>query len=265
PAHSETANYWFSFGDSYSDTGFAANNTASATGVTQPILWTSHADPGLCKKWVNYVTTTYNASLVFTYNYAYRGATLDATLVQPFTPTARNLLQYRHGKCSEPLFSVWIGPGGISAIDARCRGLTRFSDIVLNTYFASVQKLVRLTQYLVNFINFLFINVPPFHRTPRSASSHSPQQAIIAGYNRKLSAKVTAFKENNEGVSTLLYDVYTKFTAILDDPTAYGLKGSHLWTFFSDTMLENKLLVSLFTDAMHRRLTIVFLWLNPAS
>lgn len=74
--------------------------------------------------WVDFDTTVYNASLVLTYNYAYGGATIDATIVPPPQgPSIRSLVdqvdEFMGGPAGRPasapwtssdaLFSVWIG------------------------------------------------------------------------------------------------------------------------------------------------------------
>lgn len=65
----------------------------------------------------------YNKSLIFTYNLAYGGATIDANLVTPYLPTVKSLTDqvnqflasYADKPASAPrksentLFSVWIG------------------------------------------------------------------------------------------------------------------------------------------------------------
>ena len=66
----------------------------------------------------------YNNSLILTYNYAYGGATINASLVAPFEPTVLSLIDQVNefldgGVANKPatapwtsenaLFSVWIG------------------------------------------------------------------------------------------------------------------------------------------------------------
>lgn len=61
----------------------------------------------------------YNTSLVLTYNYAYGGATIDASLVAPYEPTVLSLTdqvgEFLDTAASTPwtsgnaLFSIWIG------------------------------------------------------------------------------------------------------------------------------------------------------------
>ena len=73
--------------------------------------------------WIDADTTMYNKSLILTYNLAYGGATIDANLVTPYTPTVKSLtdqvnqflVSYANKPASAPwecdntLFSVWIG------------------------------------------------------------------------------------------------------------------------------------------------------------
>jgi len=73
--------------------------------------------------WIDAETTVYNKSLILTYNLAYSGATIDANLVTPYTPTVKSLTDqvnqflasYADKPASVPwkskhtLFSVWIG------------------------------------------------------------------------------------------------------------------------------------------------------------
>ena len=73
--------------------------------------------------WVDVQTTVHNKSLLLTYNYAYGGATINASLVQPYEPTVLSLIdqvnQFMDQAADKPafapwtsenaLFSVWIG------------------------------------------------------------------------------------------------------------------------------------------------------------
>jgi hypothetical protein len=74
--------------------------------------------------WVDQVTTVANHSTVLTYNYAYGGATINATLVAPYEPTVLSLIDQVNQFFAQPnvgtgkskiwtsknaLFSVWIG------------------------------------------------------------------------------------------------------------------------------------------------------------
>jgi hypothetical protein len=91
-----------------------------------------------------------------TYNYAYGGATIDAGLVQPYTPTVLSLTdqvdQFLDGAGNKPstspwtsanaLFSIWIGINDIGNSHYLGGDRGAFSDTLLDAYFALVEKLV---------------------------------------------------------------------------------------------------------------------------
>ncbi|KAF8223363.1 hypothetical protein L208DRAFT_1317043 [Tricholoma matsutake] len=238
----QTAKYWFSFGDSYTQTGFVPNGTLPAIGnpLGNPPYPGLTATPGA--NWVDFVTTTYNNSLVFTYNYAYGGATIDATLVQPYTPTVLSLTDQVNEflntvatkpattswKSSDTLFSVWIGINDIGHSYYLSGDRNAFSDILLNAYFALVQKLLFSLFSNTGARNFLFINVPPVNRSPlmlaQPASAQATEKAVISDYNSKLAVRVAAFKQNNRDVNTWLWDSNAAFTQVLNNPMKYGFK-----------------------------------------
>ncbi|KAF4621138.1 hypothetical protein D9613_001150 [Agrocybe pediades] len=229
------ANYWFGFGDSYSQTGF--NISGTLPNVANPI---GNPDfPGWSAtggaNWVGYLTSTYNNSLLFTYNFAYGGATIDASLVAPYEPTVLSLTdqvnQFLGSVASKPastpwtsansLFSIWIGVNDIGNSYYQSGSRDAFSDTLLNAYFALVQKL-----YNVGARNFLFANVPPIDRSPlmlaQSTDAQALEKSVIATFNTKLAAKISSFKANNTGVTTFLWDSNAQFTKMLNSPTTYG-------------------------------------------
>lgn len=117
-----TNTYCYS-GDSYTQTGFVLNSTLPAVGnpLGNPPYPGYTAVGG--ENWIDFDTTTFNKSLIFTYNFAYGGATIDATLVAPYEPTVLSLTdqvnEFLNWTASKPvsapwtssnsLFSVWIG------------------------------------------------------------------------------------------------------------------------------------------------------------
>jgi hypothetical protein len=114
-------------GDSYSQTGF--NDTSTLPNAANPIG--NPPFPGYSAtggaNWVGYLTATNNKSLIYTYNYAYGGATIDATLVAPYETTVLSVTdqvnEFLGTVASKPastpwtsanaLFSVWIGVNDI--------------------------------------------------------------------------------------------------------------------------------------------------------
>ena len=136
-------------------------------------------------------TTVYNNSLVLTYNYAYGGATIDASLVTPYEPTVLSLtdqvnefLDTAAGKptstpwtSSNSLFSIWIGINDIGNSYYLSGDRYAFDNTLLNAEFALVQKLVcDLTFHGSCLSHLSFVSVVrdhPLHSVDYLISSHS--------------------------------------------------------------------------------------------
>ncbi|KAJ3714817.1 hypothetical protein C8R42DRAFT_682429 [Lentinula raphanica] len=223
-------NYWFSFGDSYTQTGFLTNLTLPAPGnpLGNPAYPGYTATGGA--NWLDFDTTTYNTSLVLTYNYAYGGATIDSGLVAPFEPTVLSVTDQVNeflgtaGSPSEPvettpwtsensLFSIWIGINDLGNSYYLSDNRTSFDTTLLNADDVGAR-------------NFLFLNVPPTDRSPlmlaQSTEAQEMLKANILDFNSQLVEFIDDFKASNSGVTTFLWDANAAFTTILDDPTAYG-------------------------------------------
>ncbi|KAG6840152.1 hypothetical protein C0991_008557 [Blastosporella zonata] len=201
-------------GDSYTQTGFDPTLTLPAVGnpLGNPTYPGYTATGG--ENWVDIVTTKYNKSLVFTYNYAYGGATIDATLVTPYTSTVLSLTdqvnQFLSGAGTKPaatpwtsansLFSVFIGINDIGNSYYLSGDRNAFSDTLLNAEFALVKKLM----------------------IAQGTSATSAEKVVITNFNIKLQAQVNAFQANNTGVKTWIWDANAQFSTILDSPTTYG-------------------------------------------
>lgn len=125
PHHSQhpTSTNNFNSGDSYTQTGFDHQGTlpslANPFGNPTYPGWTATGG----ENWVGYLTTKYNKSSILTYNYAYGGAVINASLVTPWRPDVLSLTdqvaQFLEGAGKKPaetrwtsdnsLFSVFIG------------------------------------------------------------------------------------------------------------------------------------------------------------
>ncbi|KAJ4471449.1 hypothetical protein J3R30DRAFT_3525217 [Lentinula aciculospora] len=247
-------NYWFSFGDSYTQTGFLTNETLPVPGnpFGNPVYPGYTATGGA--NWLDFDTTTYNNSLVLTYNYAYGGATIDSGLVAPFEPTVLSVTdqvnQFLDTAASKPaetpwtsansLFSIWIGINDLGNSYYLSDNRTSFDTTLLNAEFALIQKL-----YDVGARNFLFLNVPPTDRSPLMLSQDAQAQAMlkanILDFNSQSAEFTKNFQASNSGVTTFLWDANAAFTTILDDPTAYGFVdavsyGTNVGDFWINTL-----------------------------
>ena len=81
-----------SSGDSYTATGFNAatgpqSNSCNPLGNPPYPSYTSSDGPN----WVGFLSTTYNESLILTYNFAQDGAIVDSSLVPPYLPTTPSM------------------------------------------------------------------------------------------------------------------------------------------------------------------------------
>ncbi|KAG8968863.1 hypothetical protein FRC03_005736 [Tulasnella sp. 419] len=254
PSH-RPVKYWFSFGDSYTQTGFDVNGTLPND--ANPFgnhVYPGYTACGMVPNWIDYDTIKYNTSKVYTYNFAYWGATIDANLVPPYLPTVKSLTDQVNSflttvgpkpastpwKSSNSIFSFFIGINDIGNswyqsgdrdaylgktlprlyVNSISHSLT---DKKLDAYFALVQKV-----YDIGGRNFLFINVPGVNRSPlmlaQPETSQEGERVVIEGFNTKLAARAASFRASHGGTKSWVYDAYSKLVDILDHPAAYGLR-----------------------------------------
>ncbi|KAK6992965.1 family 16 carbohydrate esterase [Favolaschia claudopus] len=232
-------NYWFAFGDSYTTIGFEPNGTLPSVGnpLGNPAFPGDTGGGG--ENFVGFDTLTYNKSLILTYDYAVGGAVIDPTLVAPLTLSLPDEVdQFVDGAAKKPenarwtsenaLFSVWIGINDIGNTFFLGGDRDAFADLLLDRYFAQVQRLVRNSYHLgsAGARQFLFINVPPTYRAPLIMGFFPDQldvgKIVIEHFNAKLSNKIREFERKNRGVKTWTWDSYTLFNRILDSPRKYG-------------------------------------------
>ncbi|KAF7320593.1 CBM1 domain-containing protein [Mycena chlorophos] len=219
PAYSGPVNYWFPFGDSYTTTSF--NATYLLPNIHNPIG--NPPFPGYTggggENYVGYLTEVDNTSVTFAYNYAYGGATINASLVAPYLPTVLSLIDQVNeffgpvedgGYASKPastpwtsenaLFSVWIGINDLAGSYYESGNRSAFAEVLLGEYFSLMQELI----------------------AAEGPAAQQALQVVLEDFNSRLATHVASFKAANSGVKTWIWDAYTVFTNILADPTAYG-------------------------------------------
>ncbi|KAF9524985.1 hypothetical protein CPB83DRAFT_897394 [Crepidotus variabilis] len=230
-----TPNYWFSFGASSSQTGFNSNGTLpnEANPIGNPTFPGNTFAGGI--NWVGYLTSYYNNSLLFTYNYAIGGATINRTLVNPGSSKAltEEIDEFMAGAGKKPsvtpwksensLFSFYIGINDLQATYNQGGDRGAFSDLLLDSYFAQAKRL-----YDVGARYFLFFNIPPTDRTPlmlkQSETARATERAVIIEHNKRLSARATDFQNSTSGVHIAFYDIWTHYEVMLNSPQTYGFK-----------------------------------------
>ncbi|EJD08183.1 uncharacterized protein FOMMEDRAFT_187171 [Fomitiporia mediterranea MF3/22] len=232
-------NFWFSFGDSYTQTGFDPTGVLPTVGnpMGNPPYPGYTAVGGV--NWIDLLTVQFNNSLILTYNYAYGGATIDASLVQPYEPTVLSMTdqvnEFLTGTAKKPattlwtgadaLFSFWIGINDIGNSYYQSGDRDAFSDTLLDAYFALVEKIT--TASLEAGIFYLSTSLPLTGLLWRvmlaqAASAQALEKSVIAGYNTKLAQRATQLVANHSDAKTWVWDSNTVFTVFLDNPTAFG-------------------------------------------
>ncbi|KAJ7717918.1 hypothetical protein DFH07DRAFT_761806, partial [Mycena maculata] len=187
------------------------------------------------ENYVGFDASTFNSSVVFTYNYAFGGATINGSLVAPYEPTVLSFIDQVKEFLTGGLLRARISPGTVapqfSHFPLRASlTLLRFADTLLDEYFALMQNLVlsQLDRSAVGARNFLFFNVPRVDLTPlivaEGATAQAQLESVIDDFNTRLASPVGVgpVQENSTGVMTWLWDFNSVFTMILSAPTKFG-------------------------------------------
>ncbi|CAP65933.1 uncharacterized protein PODANS_5_11290, partial [Podospora anserina S mat+] len=228
-------------GDSYSQTGFDPLSTkpSPSNPFGNPPLpgWT--ASGGL--NWVGFLTSQYNASTLLTYNFAYGGATTNASLVQPwredvlslidqvqqFTDTIASKPSYAPWTAENALFGIWIGVNDVGNSWWKEEYDQLLSEI-MDTYFGQLQVL-----YDAGARQFVALGVPPIHRTPvmveETEWAQETEAAAIAKYNAAIASRAATFQAANAGSVIKIVDTGVAFNEALDNPTEYGSPDAKCW------------------------------------
>jgi phospholipase/lecithinase/hemolysin len=90
----------------------------------------------------------------------------------------------------------------------------------MTDYYATQHEL-----YQAGARNFLFVNVPPVHRSPAWRNGDSPPVTILT-WNQKLREVAEYFQSNHSDATVMLFSSWDCFTTILDEPTRHGFSKS---------------------------------------
>lgn len=230
--------YLITFGDSYSQTGF--NISLAKPSLSNPLGnpslpgWT--ASGGL--NWVGFLTAHYNATPLLTYNFAYGGATTNASLVTPWRPDVLSYMDqvdlfegsigkhprpsYAKWKGQDTLIGVWMGVNDVG--NAWWKAEEEYAKLVgeiMDSYFEGLERV-----YRAGGRKFVVLGVPPIHKTPSVLKNTAEQQQVeavaIARYNEVIVTRLTAFKAAHADVTAVFVDTAAPFNKALENPTAYG-------------------------------------------
>ncbi|KAF2114953.1 carbohydrate esterase family 16 protein [Lophiotrema nucula] len=226
--------YLISFGDSYSQTGFdvSSSKPSSSNPLGNPAYpgYTTSGGPN----WIGYLVKENNASTVYSFNFAYGGATVNASLVKPYQPTVKSIIdqvgQFSSSIASKPsyapwtasnsLFAVWIGVNDVGNSYSNANEIALL-DKIFDSLFSQMEILFKAGAR-----NFAFLNVPPINRSPMMLKQSKEAQDIEAGviqqYNTLLSNRTTAFVASHDGAKAVVVDTQKPFNTALDNPKQYG-------------------------------------------
>jgi phospholipase/lecithinase/hemolysin len=224
-----------SSGDSYTQTGFDVNGTqpnpANPLGNPPYPGYTSSNGPN----WVDFLTTTYNASALLTYNLAYGGATVDSHLVTPYAPTVLSLSDQvtseflpKYG--SHPSFAPWTSSSSLFAffigINDVGNSWSLNNSTLYSTIFTEYEDLLDAV-YDTGARNFLFLSVPPVNRAPLTLNKDDGGYAeenegkVILDWNKRLVDMTTRFKRKNAGIRVFVHDTWGLFERVIKNPRVY--------------------------------------------
>ncbi|KAF3932944.1 hypothetical protein ABW20_dc0101913 [Dactylellina cionopaga] len=277
PSSSPTSSikYWFSFGDSYTATGFSAtgNQPSPQNPLGNPNYPGQTTSNG--PNWIDVVTVKYNRSTTLTYNFAVSGASIDNSLVGssgiPSVTDQVNTWTTRYStkpatapwQSGNAMFSCFIGINDIGSSYSRS-DINTFIDTLLTAEFKLIDKL-----YTAGGRNFLFFSIPPMERSPLISGNSgwaTQEKAVIATWNSKLQTYITNFKNAHSGSVTYLVDANAQFTMVLNNPTAYGLStdikstGNNQQLFWADVYHPNTVMQDVLAKEVSRVAQVGGFW-----
>ncbi|CAG9946572.1 unnamed protein product [Clonostachys rosea f. rosea IK726] len=228
------ARYFITFGDSYSQTGFDITGTKPnpSNPLGNPDLpgWTTTG--GL--NWLGFLVTNYNASLVYSYNLADGGATTDAELIAPWSPTVLSFIdqttKFSNNLASKPSYAPWTSDNtlvgvwmGVNDVGNAfyLNGWEALITKVLGRYFEQLQIM-----YNAGVRKFVLLGVPPTQKTPlmlaNGEASNIQLENTISFYNNLISTSLASFKSKNSGVTSWVVDTTAPFNEAINNPSRYG-------------------------------------------
>ncbi|KAJ3506657.1 hypothetical protein NLJ89_g6751 [Agrocybe chaxingu] len=224
-------------GDSYSDVGYWSGHPTPYEPLAVPFPGKTYAEPDL-PNWVGHLITKYCPSPrycpdlpdeeqdeeyvespLLIYDYAVGGNTVSGIAFQidnVFLPSLKET-PVPQWCGTDTLFVTWIGINDC--------GKDINPSAVFEALFAAQEKLLKAGAR-----NFLFVDVPPIHRTPNVAEGK--RQAIMSyryiDWNLTLTREVAKFAKAHKDISVFLFSSYELFERMLNNPPAYDIDPEEL-------------------------------------
>ncbi|KAF8591196.1 carbohydrate esterase family 16 protein [Ramaria rubella] len=237
--------HFFSFGDSYTDTGFNPSGALAGPSSSNPLGNPNF--PGVTssggENWVGYLLETFNKTRTYSYNFAFSGATLDSSLAAPSSPSVvsvRNQIEqeFLPGLGQKPatvpwtaadsLFAIFDGINDVLNIDGSGNQVTAQQPF-FTLYTTLVNEL-----YNAGARNFLFIGVPAIDLTPfvmqQGTANPGLARTSLEQWNENVQSVAAALKAAHPDVTTFYADMETLFRSIVANPESIGISSvSGLW------------------------------------
>ncbi|ETW83815.1 carbohydrate esterase family 16 protein [Heterobasidion irregulare TC 32-1] len=207
------------FGDSYSYVGYhsQAPPPTAARPLGVPFPGVPVNEPGQ-SNWVGHLITSHShgQANILVYDYAVRGDTAPGVrrqILEQFLPTVGRKPRWASWTAAETLFVTWVGTND-------CRLLCVEIQEIVRNLFAAQEQL-----YRAGARNFVFIDVPPIHRSPVGpidGNNTFAQPFLI--WNEELRSAVANFTALHPDVTSMVFSSWGTFSSVLDTPTAYGMR-----------------------------------------
>lgn len=184
---------------------------------------------------MDFLTFTYNESLILTYDLASGGATVDADLIAPSIAGPVSLKNQIESEfipiyASRPYFAPW---GASDTLFALFIGI----NDVQNTYGPSKENKTRVDETFQEYAglldqlyqsgarNYLLLNVPPVNRSPvdeeAGAQEDEEAQKGVEAWNKKLNTMAANLSSTYHDSTVYAFDTYTLFNTILRNPRSF--------------------------------------------
>ncbi|KAI0065396.1 hypothetical protein BV25DRAFT_1821796 [Artomyces pyxidatus] len=224
------------FGDSYSAVGYDARcpKPSSENPIGLPLPGITYNEPDKFN-WVGHLITSYcnNRSDILVYDYAIGGQTVSGVCNQ----VDRQFLSSigpKIGKAwnaSDALFVTWVGIND-------CAFISNPDHIAssMEVLFTSQESL-----YAAGVRNFLFIDIPPVHRTPAypARPKNETSSENFPRWNAELRSAIQEFFSKYRDITVMVYSAWHTFSRVLDDPTPFDFPADHVRKAFGKIWYDN--------------------------
>ncbi|KXH54140.1 fungal cellulose binding domain-containing protein [Colletotrichum salicis] len=253
------------------NTSLEAPNPANPLGNPSYPGWTSSNGPN----WVDYLTVKHNASLLYTYNLAYGGATVDADLVKPYADTVltlkdqvQTLFSNAYASKTAPawtgadsVFAFWIGVNDVG--NSYWSGADATS--ALNTKIVDVYQGLAKELYEAGARNFVWLTTPPVDRTPMLLAENADAQKLCKDDVADFNGRVNGMAKNVttwEGANSWVVDANGVFNGVLDNVAKFdSTKGYKNTTGYCDAYKDGTTAQDTLIDSCTYPVNEYF-WLN---